>query len=114
MSTVTATLSSRRTTSTSVTGADLARQRLALGLSLNAVAGALGVHPITLSRWEHDRTPVLAERRERWEASLRTCAQCRATQLAKEGFTLQDLPREMARLLRRYTADVGAGATSHL
>ena len=42
-----------------MTGAEFARRRAALGLTQRALADKLGVHRVTLARWEGGTHPVL-------------------------------------------------------
>lgn len=91
------------------TGRELARMRLALGVSVHAVAGALSVKDITLARWELHPLPVPTERLDLWQRALATVAHERAEQLARAGFRRGDLPHDLNRTLAAYGAYTSIG-----
>lgn len=66
-------------------------QRLALGLSLRALATELRQSPSTLARWEHDPRPLAPDRREEWADAIAACAVRRAVEMQSAGASLDDL-----------------------
>lgn len=86
-----------------VTGREMGRRRLALGLSRFATARALGVHTATLATWERMLDPLPPARRERWDAALCHLARERVGELAHQGWAPGELPASMRTVLRLYT-----------
>jgi hypothetical protein len=83
-----------------VTGKALGIQRVALGVSVRAVARELGISHAALMRWEADLLPLDASRAERWQRAVAAAAIIRAAELARSGFSLSDLAgTDMGRLL---------------
>jgi len=88
-------------------GRAFAAQRLALGISANALAVTMGVWPMTLLRWEASTDPnaLTATTCARWQMALASCAAQRRRDLARAGLTANDLPRmPLADLLALYAA----------
>jgi transcriptional regulator with XRE-family HTH domain len=82
-----------------ITGRDLARLRLALGLSLNQVAAAMGTTHHSVQRWEQSVAPIPPERATRWRKALADLAAQRSVILADQGFGPRDLPRDLRRAI---------------
>lgn len=97
------------TTNQQPTGRALARQRIALGLSLSAVARMAGFHPHDLQRCELSDATLSPARLARWQDALRACAEKRAATLRREGWALGELPRDLRRTLALYVASAGDG-----
>lgn len=85
-----------------ITGRELARRRLAMGISSFAVSRELGVHTGTLAAWERDVENLDPERQEKWDAALRHLALQRAHTLARQGWATADLPAGLRSTLRLY------------
>lgn len=92
----------RMKTAETVTGRDIGRQRLTLGVSVSALALTLRWHPYALARLERDDTPLDDVRRAKIEAALRHVAARRALELRRSGWQLADLPRDLRMTLALY------------
>lgn len=62
-----------------MSGDDLRRMRARLGMTQARLAGVLGVHPVTVARWEAGRWPV-----PRWVGYVRALLEERAPGMAAE------------------------------
>lgn len=87
-------------TSVAETGRTYALMRLAAGVSLRAVAAALGVAPETLRHWEIGRAPLPADRAAAWSQAIAHVLAARERELARAGFTRRDLARGRALVAR--------------
>jgi transcriptional regulator with XRE-family HTH domain len=99
-----------------ISGRDFGLLREVSGLSLRAVAHALGVHFGTLARWEAGASPVAPQRAAQWREALQAAAQLRVAGLEVHGWPLRELRRrtEMGRVLAWLTAPVSSPSDAAL
>ena len=69
------------------------------GLSLSQVGSAMGVSHHSIQRWELTQAPIASERAQCWDDALAALAAHRALSLAGQGFSKQDLPRDLRRAI---------------